>query len=127
MDIHFKTSHASTEEEAVFSVATKFAERKLQTLKKYLARTEELTQVYVELGKISEAHQNGNVWRTQINLDSRGKRYHADSTAEKIELAIDKAVSQIESEIRKAKQKNSGVMRRGGNAVKSIMRGFKTT
>ncbi len=125
MQLHFKTSHASPEEEVVFTKATSVAERKIRLLKKLLANQDEITQVYVELGKESEAHQKGNVWRTQINLDSGGKRYHADATAENIENSITTSVEQLETELRKAKQKRQSMLRRGGEAVKSLIRGTK--
>ncbi len=127
MQIHFKSSHANDEEEKIFATATDFAERKIQTLKKFFPKNDEVAQVYVELGKSSEAHQQGNIWRVQINLDSYGKRYHADAVAEKIETAVDKAVSEISAELRKAKQKSRSMLKKGGGAVKSFLRGFGKT
>lgn len=124
MQIHFKSSHGNAEEKDIFSKATDLAERKIRTLKKYFKKNEEVVQVYVELGKVSESHQNGNIWRVQINLDSVGKRYHADDTAETIEKAVDKAVSEIDAELRKVKQRSQSMLRKGGGAVKSFLRGF---
>ena len=124
MEIHFKSAHTKDVEDEITSDVTAHAERKLVLLKKYLRKKDGITQVYVEFGKVSESHQSGNIWRTQINLDSNGKRYHADATGEQIKAAIDKAVSEIEVELRKAKQRNENMLRKGGLAVKSFMRGF---
>jgi ribosomal subunit interface protein len=124
MEIHFKSAHTKDIEEEVTPPVISIAQRKLIALKKYLGKTDSITQVYVELGKSSEAHVNGNVWRAQINLDFKGKRYHADSQAERIRTAIDIAVKEIETELRKAKLRNKSMIRQGGAAVKSFMRGF---
>lgn len=124
MQVHFKSSHANDEEKDIFSKASEIAERKVQTLKKHLASNEDLTQVYVEFGKVSEAHQQGNVWRVQINLDSHGKRYHADAVAETIENAIDAVVAELSTELRRAKQRSQSLVRKGGSAVKAFLRGF---
>ena len=126
MQIHFKISHnEEVEKEATEEVMEKM-KRKLNGMKKYLGKKDELVQVYVELGKSTEAHQSGNVWRTQINLDFKGQRYHVDTTAEHLQAAIDFAVRDLESEIRKATQKGKSMLRRGGGALKSFMRGFSS-
>lgn len=124
MEIHFKITHNEEVEKEVTLEVTEKMERKLNALKKYLGNKDELVQVYVELGKISEAHQNGNVWRTQINLDVKGQRYHADSTADHIQTAIDLAVKELEAELRKATQRSKSMIRKGGSVLKSFMRGF---
>jgi ribosomal subunit interface protein len=126
MEIHFKSAHTKDVEEEVTPQVTAIAQRKLFALKKYLGKTDSITQVYVELGKSSEAHQNGSVWRAQINLDFKGKRYHADSQAERIRTAVDIAIKEIETELRRGKERNKSMIKRGGTAIKSFMRGFKT-
>ncbi len=125
MEIHFKSAHSEEAEKEVTPEVTSKAQRKLIALKKYLRKAKAITQVYVELGKATEAHQNGNVWRAQINLDFNGKRYHADRTGETITAAIDVAVKDMEVELRKFKQRNESLLRQGGSALKSFMRGFR--
>ena len=125
MEIHFKSAHTKDVEDEVTPDVIAITERKLVALKKYVKKTGETTQVYVEFGKATEAHQNGNVWRVQINLDSKGKRYHADSSREQIRTAIDVAVGEIETSLRKAKQRDQNMFRRGGAAIKSFMQGQK--
>ena len=125
MEIHFKSAHTKDVEEEITPEITALAERKLIALKKYLKKVDGITQVYVELGRTTEAHQNGKVWRAQINLDSQGKRYHADSAGEHMKTAVEAAVTEIEVSLRKAKQKDESLFRRGGAAIKSFMQGSK--
>ena len=124
MEIHFKVVHA--EDKEVSSKAIDLAERKIRHLKKYLGKTQDElgVQVYIELGKTTEAHQNGPIWRAQINMDAPGEQFHAYAVAERIEVAITTAVAEIEQELRKRKAQRKNMIRRGGTALKSMMRGF---
>jgi ribosomal subunit interface protein len=125
MEIHFKSAHTKDVVDEVTPKVTAVAERKLVALKKYLGKQDGAPQVYVELGKVTEAHHTGDIWRSQINLDSNGKRYNAAATAERLDLAIDASVKELEAELRKSKKRSETMLRRGGVTLKSFMRGFK--
>ena len=126
MEIHFKVAHSDDKD--ISSKAIDLAERKIRNLKKYLGKTnKELgIQVYVDLGKSTEAHQTGPIWRAQINLDAPGQRFHAYAVAERVEVAIATAVAEIEQELRKSKELKKNMIRRSGTAIKSILRGFSS-
>lgn len=128
MQVHFtfRRMRGNKEEEEKFSKAMEVAERKIGMLKKYFARNQETTQVYVDLGKVSGAHQNGEIWRAQLSLNSRGKPYNASTVAATIEQAVGAAVAELEVTLRKAKRRNESLLRRGGNAFKAFMRRFQT-
>ena len=124
MEIHFKSAHTKDVEDEVTPEIISITQRKIISLKKYLGKTDVVTQVYVEFGKATEAHHSGNVWRTQINLDSRGKRYHATAVAENIQMAADAAIKDLEATLRKNKQRGESMLKRGGIRLKDFMRGF---
>jgi ribosomal subunit interface protein len=98
------------------------AERKIGQLKKYLGKRSEPTQVFVELGKDTGAHQSGAIWRTRINLIVVGVQHHAEAVAETMEAAIDKATSDLRSELQRATRKNESLFRKGGAMMKSLLR-----
>jgi ribosomal subunit interface protein len=124
MEIHFKTTlHAESKNE-LSKNPTRFAERKLRSLQKYLNGSSDDAQAFVEFGKSSEAHLNGEIWRVHIKLDSQGQRFHATATGEQLQGAISTAVKELETEMRKTKQRARRMVRRGGNALKALMRGF---
>jgi len=125
MEIHFKSAHTKDVEDEVTPKITGLAQRKLIALKKYIAKSDAVTQVYVELGKVAESHQSGMIWRAQINMDVKGKRYNATAVAERLEGAVDTVVRELEAELRKTKKRNESVLRKSGGALKSIMRGFQ--
>ncbi len=78
----------------------------------------------MEFGKATESHHTGDVWRAQINLDSNGKRYNATAVAERIQLASDAAIKELEAALRKNKQRSKSMLKRGGTRLKDFMRGF---
>ena len=120
MQIHFKGTNYELP-----SRVTALARRKVEALGKYLGRDREYARAYIDLGKESEAHQNGKFWRTDINLDADGNRFYAKAVEESIEKAIDRAVSELTSEIKTARKRQQSLVRKGGGVIKSLMRGFQ--
>lgn len=104
-----------------------FAEKKLSALNKFEGKnvsTEAL--LYVELGRETEAHQNGRVWRAELNFDKEGSRFRATATEESLEHAIDRAIVELSRELRTAKSQKESLGKRGGAMLKSMLRGFRS-
>jgi ribosomal subunit interface protein len=124
MEIYFKSAHSADVMSEATPEVLAIATKKLTSLKKYLGKKKSIAQTYVELGKDTEAHQNGNIWRANINLDCDGKRYHAHATGEHLESAIALATKELEQELRKAKQRRESLVRKSGVLLKDFVRGF---
>lgn len=120
MQIHFKGSNYDLP-----APVTGFARRKVEGLQKYLGKRKENARAYVDLGKETDAHQNGRIWRADINLDVDGNRFYAKAVEESIEKAIDQAVSDLASELHTARKREQSLMKKGGGVIKSLMRGFQ--
>lgn len=122
MQIHFKATNYEITEEV-----RDFAAKKLSAISKFVGTEEQgEAQVYVELGRETGAHAHGRVWRAELNFDKDGKRFRATSVQESLEDAIDKSVKDLARELRSAKTKSTSVMRRGGGAIKAMLRGFRS-
>lgn len=119
METHFK----GTNYELPVHIS-RLAQKKIQTLKKFVGAHEETVQVYVELGKETEAHASGRIWRAEINFDVEGKRFHAQALEESIEAAINKAVGELSAELRNTRKRAQDLARKGGATIKSLLRGF---
>ncbi len=119
MEIHFK----NRSKDDIPASITSLAEHKLIALKKYLTDTTTISHVYVEVGKDSCAHQNVDIWTTHITLTKNGAEYNARAHGEKLEATITTAVSEIERELLKAKKKQESFLKRGGAALKAMLRG----
>lgn len=121
MQIHFKATNYEITPEV-----SAHANKKLLSLKKYLGKRDEVARAYVDIGKETEAHQNGKIWRTDINLDYNGTRFYAKALEETVENAIDKAANELASELQTARKRELTMMRKGGAVIKSLVRGFQT-
>lgn len=119
MEIQFKGTHFEIPEALTTRITDKLT--KIETLLKDKA---DEAFVYVELGRETEAHKNGVVWRAEFNVDVEGTRTRAESTRDTIEEACDDALRTLAQEITKQHAREGSLMKRGGSAIKDIMRGF---
>lgn len=103
---------------------SRFAQKRIAALKKYIGKLDETAKAYVELGKETEAHASGRIWRAEINFDLDGARFRAVALEESIEVAISKAVGELGAELRNANKRKQDLARRGGATIKSFLRGF---
>lgn len=101
---------------------TSLAERKIEGLGKYTAKAGSEPIAYVDLGKFTEAHQNGAVWYADCNFDVEGKRYYAKASAETLRSAIDKMVAELAKELRRDHKKKHSLLKRSGSRVKEFFR-----
>ncbi len=118
MQINFKGSNYELP-----SNISALAKRKVDGLAKYLGKGKENARAYVDLGKETEAHQNGKIWRADINFDVDGNRFYAKAVEESIEVAIDRSVSELARELQTARKREQSLAKKGGSIIKSMMRG----
>lgn len=118
MQINFKGTNYNLPREV-----SDYAQKKVEGLKKHMGNQGEFARAYVDLGKETEAHQNGNIWRADINLDVDGERFYAKEVAESIEKAIDATVRELGSELQTARKRKRSLVRKGGSIIKSMLRG----
>jgi len=121
MQINFKGTNYN-----LTSEITSHATKKLESVRKYLGRARHTAFAYVDLGKETEAHQNGRIWYADINLEADGQRFYARALEETLETAIDKSVHELKSELQTAREKRQSLARKGGVMFKSLMQGFST-
>jgi len=95
-------------------------EQKFGTLEKFIGEETDVS-CDVELEKMT-ASQSGNIFRAEANLFLRGKMHRAEATTDQIEKSIDQMHGQLEKELRRAQGKEHSLMKRGGAAVKKMLR-----
>ena len=100
---------------------TTMTEQKLATLKKFIAADESVI-CDAEFDKVA-ANQNGQVFHFAVNLQVDGKLYRADATEDSFEKAVDEVRAELDKEMRRSTKKHDSLIRRGGRALKAMMRG----
>ncbi len=101
---------------------TGLTERKLHTLKKFLGKPEKPAQAYVDLGMLAEAHENGDAWYAETNMEVDGARFHATAEAKTLRNAIEKMTKELGTELRSAKKKRETAQRKAGGRFKEFLR-----
>lgn len=75
----------------------------------------------IELEKITD-HQSGKIHRAEVNLTVNGKLLRTEATEEEMEQAIDSARNELKKELLRVSGKHHSLVRRGGQALKDMMR-----
>jgi len=78
----------------------------------------------VELGKTSEHHQKGDIFRAEIHIVGAGLDSYASAEAEDLYAAIDDVRDEIMRDLRAKKGKRLSYVRRSGARVKDMVKGL---
>lgn len=96
---------------------------KLEGLDKFKKPEEEM-QVFVEVGKTSNRHKNGNYFKAEFNIDISGKKFYTVSEKEDLYKAIDDAKKETLRQIKNNRGRSRELMKRGSLAIKKILKGL---
>lgn len=98
-------------------------ESKMEGLDKMVdSETAEAT-AQVELGRTTNHHRSGDIYRAEINIMTEGKYLRAESEKEDLYGAIDEMRDEIFREVKRYKNKQRSRLRKGGQRIKNMMRG----
>jgi ribosomal subunit interface protein len=97
--------------------------KKLTHLEKFLNPADESILCEVELGKTSNHHKNGDVFKTEINLHITGKNLRAVSEMDDLFASIDVAKDDIVRELQVNKDKKVSLLKKGGGKIKNFIKG----
>lgn len=100
-----------------------YLEKKVKELEKFIRLKDESVQAWVEIGKITNHHKKGDVFRAeiQIHLPHYGKGVRAEAIHEALNAAIDDAHGQMKIELEKVKDKKISLARRGARLFKKFI------
>ena len=94
---------------------------KLLTLERYIGGKSD-NRCEVEFSKVAP-HQNGDIYKVEVNIWSDGVLYRATDTASTFENAIDAVRSDLDSELNRSRTKKMSLWRKGARKMKEIIRG----
>jgi len=101
---------------------SKYLDDKLVALEKFIHKDDESIKCDVEIGRTTEHHQSGDIFRVEINVSIGKTLLRAESVQDSIFAAIDDAQEDITRRLRRHKGKNTTLFRRGGKVIKDILR-----
>ena len=103
-----------------------YVEKRLGTLDKFIRGQEGNSHMDVEVGKTTNHHKNGDVYKAEISLDANGKHFYAVSEKEDLYSAVDDVKSEIERQLIETKDRNDTLFRRGARSVKKMLKGISS-
>ena len=96
-----------------------YLEKKLQTLSRIIDLNDPEVLVKAELGKTTEHHHTGNIFKAEVNIEAHGRTYRAAATAENTKAAIDIVKDDLAREIKSGKDRSITNNRKGDAEVKN--------
>lgn len=106
------------------SAISEYLDKRLDGLEKFLPKGSGSAIVDVELGRTTNHHQSGDVFRAEINVYVDGKAFRAASELQELYAAIDDMKAGISRELSSFKDKKLSLLKRGGQKIKNLFRRF---
>lgn len=96
---------------------------KIGTIDKFLdGMDRNVIEARVEIGKITQHHQTGNVFRAEVNLKLPGRILRSEAEEMDYRTAIDRVKEELQSEIKKYRGKMEAKYKRGARVAKKLFR-----
>lgn len=99
-----------------------YVEEKLSHVERFLDQSDESLLARVEIGKTTQHHKHGDVFRAEIKLHTSGQDYYAVANENDLYAAVDKLKDGIIAEVKSRRDKQSTLLRRGGRRIKNMLR-----
>ena len=101
-----------------------YLNKRIKGINKFANLSHAKTRLDIEIGKISEHHKHGDIFRVELNLHVAGKYYRATAKEADIYSAIDIAQEELLRQLRKNKRRRLQSIRQGGAKIKKMFRDF---
>lgn len=101
-----------------------YLDKRLEGVRKFLPKEGDSFMADVELGKTTNHHQTGDIFRAEITVHTGGRSFRAVSEQNNLYGAIDNMRDEITRELGSYKEKRISLIRRGGQKIKNILRGL---
>jgi len=100
-----------------------YIEKRVEALNKFFSND---TELYVEVGKTSLHHKNGDYYKAEISMKSGESNFFAVSEKENLYTAIDAVKEEISNLIKRSKDKKQTLFKRGAKSVKKMIKGISS-
>jgi len=107
----------------VTNTLNNYIEKRLSGIKKFVKNKEEMV-VYVEIGKTTNHHKQGDIFKSEFNIGISGSKFYAVSEKEDLYTAIDDSQKEIIRQILENKERKQTLFKRGAISVKKMLKGL---
>lgn len=119
MRVHIKAVNIS-----LSPSVSNYIEKKTVSLEKLIGKDDTVADLQVEVGRTTEHHKQGDIFRAEFNLRTRNGTFYAVSERRDIYTALDEVKDELIDVLRAKKGRRLKLLRRGQLRIKEIIRGF---
>ena len=102
-----------------------YLEKRIAHLDKFIDESiAESLMCYVELGKSTRHHKKGDLFRTELTVNTGGKSFRAEASENDLYASIDVATEGMAEELKSFKNKRKSLLKRGGAKLKYFIQNF---
>lgn len=102
-----------------------YVEKRVLSLEKFIHDDSENVKVDVEVGKISNHHKSGDIFRAEAHISLKGKEIYVIAEKDDLYASIDEMKAKAERECTTLKDKKLTLIKRGAKQIKKILRRSK--
>lgn len=102
-----------------------YIDKKLKHLERFITIYGDDIFIQVEVGKTTNHHRLGNIFRAEINVSVSGKSFRAVSEKEDLKSAIDDVEKELQQELVSYKDKQKTLFKKGAIKVKEFLKGLR--
>jgi len=102
---------------------TDYATKRMDKVTKLL-ESDPTIQCDIELGKTTEHHNKGEIFRAEVHIVGAGKNLYASAQKSDLYSAIDAVRDEVLRELHAGKGKRISLVRRSGARVKNMVKGL---
>lgn len=100
-----------------------YVNKRLSSIEKFVKKGEEII-AHIEVGKTTNHHKQGDVFRAEFDLDISGVKFYTVSEKDDLYAAIDEAKQEIVRQITNNKDRKQTLYKRGATSVKKMLKGI---
>jgi len=115
MSINIKTTNMD-----LTGAISDYVNKRLSGIEKFIKDGEMIA--YIEVGKTTNHHKQGDVFRAEFNIEISGIKFYTFSEKEDIYEAIDDAKKEIVRQINNNKEKKQTLFKRGSSSIKKMLK-----
>lgn len=104
------------------SAINDYVNKRLLGIEKFVKEGEEMI-AYVEVGKTTNHHKQGDFFRAEFDIDISGSKFYTVSEKDDLYVAIDDAKQEIVRQITTTKDRRQTLFKRGAISVKKMLKG----
>ena len=105
------------------SAISDYVNRRLVGVEKFIKNGEEMI-AYIEVGKTTNHHKQGDIFRAEFNIEISGAKFYTFSEKEDLYAAIEDAKEEIVHQIKTNKDRRQTLFKRGATSVKKMLKGM---